>query len=113
MLLLLVSFLSGATNENSGPAMILVLGLYWLIRVVKNKKIYVIHLVSLMLSTFSFFLMMSSPGSLNRGRVDYSIDFFLEQFHLKFLYAIQKYGVIYLLIFLLGYYLYRRSVLNK
>lgn len=68
-IILLLGLLTGATNENSGPAIIfLCIALYFLNF---NKSKFL--LLGSMLGTISFLIMLSSPSSLSRG--DISIHF--------------------------------------
>lgn len=68
-LILLLGLLTGATNENSGPAILfLCIALYFLNF---NKSKFL--LLGSMLGTISFLIMLSSPSSLSRG--DISIHF--------------------------------------
>lgn len=65
----LLGFLAGATNENSGPAAVLIVLLFMLRRLIKEHKLSLVSFVSVVFSGIGFITMMSSPGSQKRGDI--------------------------------------------
>lgn len=65
----ILGFFAGATNENSGPAIILMAGLFFLSRFCKEKRIKVWEILCIVSSCAGFILMMKSPGSQARGEM--------------------------------------------
>ncbi|CAJ1180137.1 hypothetical protein CCLMGIMDO_CCLMGIMDO_00345 [Companilactobacillus crustorum] len=64
-----LGFLAGATNENSGPAAVLIVLLFMIKRFIQEQKINVISIISVVASGFGFMTMMLSPGSQARGNI--------------------------------------------
>ncbi|WP_327621930.1 DUF3329 domain-containing protein [Pseudocitrobacter sp. MW920760] len=80
LLAITIGFLAGATNENSGPAAMLIASIiiiydYFQFRAVKLWKI-----VSLIFSCIGSYLIISAPGSKRMGGVDMSMDVLIKHF---------------------------------
>lgn len=69
-----LGFLTGVTNENSGPATILVAVCIFLLNIIINKKIKIYQITGILFSVLGFISMMSSAGSQKRGHIDLSIE---------------------------------------
>ncbi|MEY1088835.1 DUF6056 family protein [Morganella morganii] len=67
-------FLSGATNENSGPAATVIVFLIMANEYISDKKINICKAFGILFSIIGFLLMMLSPGSRRRGEVDFDIN---------------------------------------
>ncbi|USQ69011.1 DUF6056 family protein [Companilactobacillus allii] len=67
VLIILLSFLAGATNENSGPAAILIVILSIVYGFIKTRKIHVYSVISVLFAMLGFYIMLMSPGSQKRG----------------------------------------------
>lgn len=65
----ILGFLAGASNENSGPAAVLILLLFMLKRFVEVHKLSLVSTVSVIFSGIGFITMMLSPGSQKRGAI--------------------------------------------
>ena len=66
----IIGFLAGASNENSGPAAILIVLLFILKNFIKTHKISSVNLVSVLCGGIGFLLMLLSPGSQKRGTMN-------------------------------------------
>ncbi len=66
---IVLGFLAGASNENSGPAAVLIILLFMLKRFIKEHKVSFISTISVIFSGVGFITMMMSPGSQSRGNV--------------------------------------------
>lgn len=63
----IIGFLAGASNENSGPAAILIVLLFMIKRFIETHKISLVSSISVFFSAVGFLLMLLSPGSQKRG----------------------------------------------
>lgn len=64
-----LGFLAGASNENSGPAAVLIVLLFMLKHLTKERRINFVSLTSVIFSGVGFLLMIMSPGSQKRGAI--------------------------------------------
>ncbi|HEO8917474.1 TPA: hypothetical protein QIE98_000295 [Enterobacter hormaechei subsp. steigerwaltii] len=81
ILYLALSFLAGATNENSGPASALIVLMIVFLEYIRNGRISWWKLIGTALSIAGFALMMSSPGSQKRGGSHFSLEIFASHFY--------------------------------
>lgn len=72
--IIIFGFLSGWSNENSGPAALCIAALLTGYSFIKCHKVQVWQLVGIIANVFGFILMMNSPASLKRGAMDYSFQ---------------------------------------
>lgn len=63
----IIGFLAGASNENSGPAVILIVLLFMIKRFIETHKISLVSSISVFFGAVGFLLMLLSPGSQKRG----------------------------------------------
>ncbi|MGX4687054.1 DUF3329 domain-containing protein [Vagococcus sp. JNUCC 83] len=98
---IIVGFLSGATNENSGPATILTVLLIFLFNLIVKKKFHAYQLIGAVFSILGFISMMSSAGSQKRGHIDLSMDVLLKNLDHIFQSSMLHFYFIYLLILIL------------
>ena len=63
----IIGFLAGASNENSGPAAILIVLLFMFKRFIETHKISLVSSISVFFGAVGFLLMLISPGSQKRG----------------------------------------------
>lgn len=71
---ILLGFLAGATNENSGPASILIIIMISIWDIISSKKISIWRISGILSSILGFIIMMKSPGSLRRGSMEYTFE---------------------------------------
>lgn len=67
-----LGFISGATNENSGPAIILVIILLVLWRYLSSKSLDAWRIVGILSSCVGYLIMFTAPGSQKRGHQEMS-----------------------------------------
>lgn len=79
-LYLILSFLAGATNENSGPASALIVVMLAGYEYMVNRRISWWKISGAVIAMGGFILMMSSPGSQKRGGSNFSLDIFASRF---------------------------------
>ena len=108
-LLLPLGFLAGGTNENAGPAIILILGLFLIENIVRTRKFKMIPFLSLFCSLSGFVLMMASPGSLARGKLSLSLGLLMDQVYTRSLFSLTKFGLIYVLILIMIFILFKQK----
>lgn len=77
---IILGFLSGWSNENSGPAALCIAILLTSYSFIKGQKIQVWQLIGMIANIFGFMIMMSSPASLKRGAMSYSFQQLFENF---------------------------------
>jgi len=65
----ILGFLAGASNENSGPAAVLIVLLFMLKRFIETRKLNMNSVISVIFSGIGFITMIMSPGSQQRGNV--------------------------------------------
>ncbi|WP_270344386.1 DUF6056 family protein [Lactococcus petauri] len=80
-----LGFISGATNENSGPAITLVIILLIIWKYLSSKSLDVWRIVGVFSSFVGYIIMISSPGSQKRGHQE--IDFNLLKDRLVHVYS--------------------------
>lgn len=66
---IVLGFLAGASNENSGPAAVLIILLFMVKRLIQEHKISLVSTISVIFSGIGFITMMLSPGSQSRGNI--------------------------------------------
>ena len=71
---ILLGFLTGASNENSGPAAVLIVLLFMLKRFIKERKINLVTIIGVIFSAIGFLVMMLSPGSQKRGTMQRTFE---------------------------------------
>ncbi|HEM6357322.1 TPA: hypothetical protein U2D29_000808 [Streptococcus suis] len=107
----LLGFLAGGTNENAAPSVLLMGALYLFYEVVVNKNFQLQKWFSLFYMFAGFLLMMSSPGSQERGSAQFNIDFIITQLLTILRYQRSHFGILYAgTIIMLVFLLYRRMV---
>ncbi|GAA5430007.1 hypothetical protein JCM5805K_0543 [Lactococcus lactis subsp. lactis] len=74
VLVIVLGFISGATNENSGPAIILVIILLVLWKYLSSKTLDVWRIFGILSSCVGYLIMFTSPGSQKRGQQQISLD---------------------------------------
>lgn len=67
-------FISGATNENSGPAASLIVFLFIIMDSIGKGKVQIWKICGFLSSIAGFFLMAGSPGSSHRGTITHSLQ---------------------------------------
>lgn len=72
-----LGFLTGASNENSGPAAIMIVLLFMLKRLITKHKINLNSFIGVIFGGIGFILMMMSPGSQKRGNVHQTLEMIL------------------------------------
>lgn len=78
--MLLTGFFSGWSNENSGPAALCIALLFVFYDYINNKKLRIWKWVGLGGNLVGFLIMMSSPASLKRGEMSYSLEQLFQNF---------------------------------
>lgn len=85
---ILLGFLTGASNENSGPAAVLIVLLFVLRRFIKERKVNLVTIIGIIFSAIGFLTMILSPGSQKRGTMQRTFEViqnnFLDIFKLSF-----------------------------
>lgn len=71
---ILLGFLTGASNENSGPAAVLIVLLFMLRRFFKERKVSSVAVIGIVSSAIGFLTMMLSPGSQKRGTMQRTFE---------------------------------------
>lgn len=104
---IILGFLSGATNENSGPATTLIIVLLIIWKYIEFKSFDIWRLLGVISSGVGFIIMMNSPGSKERGAIDLSFNLLKD--HAVSIYSTSvghfffAYLIVLLLIFILIY----------
>ncbi|HFI0695332.1 TPA: DUF6056 family protein [Streptococcus suis] len=107
----LLGFLAGATNENAAPSVMVMSALYLFYEIVVNKNFQFQKWFSLFCMLAGFILMMSSPGSQDRGTVQFNIDFIITQLLTIFRFQSSHFGILYAgIITMLGILSYRKMI---
>lgn len=103
-----LGFFAGACNENSSPAVLLMCGLHFLYTLCFGRNWYWSRFLSLVSGACGFLLMMLSPGSQERGRLDLTTEFLHTQLVDISDYLLVKFGWIYficlVLLLLISFY---------
>lgn len=97
----IIGFLSGVTNENSGPATILMVICIFILNIIIEKKVRIYQITGALSGIVGFISMMSSKGSLKRGHVDLSFEFLVTNFKDIFKISLTHFIFIYILILIL------------
>ena len=107
----ILGFATGATNENSGPAAVLIVLLFigcdWLFQHIKPQ---VPQLLSIGMAAVGFGLMMASPGSQNRGQMTLTVATIVRNTRDMFNMSAQQFSLWYLVIILLLVFLFYEKV---
>lgn len=107
-----LGFLAGACNENSSPAILLIAGIVFVYRFLKDD-ISFSNGLSIFLGMISFSVMLLSPGSQKRGSIPINLSFLLKNATTIWRYLLSHYGVIYLLLLIVLFVLWRQKKLAK
>ncbi|WP_125710119.1 DUF3329 domain-containing protein [Companilactobacillus zhongbaensis] len=94
----ILGFLTGATNENSGPAAIVIIFLFAVVKYIQSKKIDWYSLITSIFGLIGFLVMYFSPGSQARGDKPHS--YYQAMIGLKQL-VVHQYKWFYLIILIL------------
>ncbi|MFR0554167.1 DUF6056 family protein [Loigolactobacillus coryniformis subsp. coryniformis] len=109
----MLGFLAGATNENSGPGAVLIIILYlamnWYLEKCK-PRIY--QLVSIITAGIGFVLMMESPGSKARGRMDINLATIISNIHSVYNMSTTQFLIWYLILFILVLICLQKQILS-
>lgn len=97
----ILGFLAGATNENSGPAAVLIVLLFVMRRFFVERKVNLNNLSGIMCSGLGFLTMIMSPGSQKRGSMGRSITSVMHNLTKIIHESNQRFITIYVLIILL------------
>lgn len=98
---IILGFLAGATNENSGPAAVLIVLLFMLKRFIQDRKISLVSVIGVIFSGIGFILMVMSPGSQKRAAVHQTWETIQNNFTGIYKLTFGKWVWIYLLIAML------------
>lgn len=108
-----IAFFSGAGNENTSPAMIMLLGLIWIEQCFIEKKVDFGKFIELLVATFGFLLMIFSPGSQKRaGTISIFQSLPSKLYHLTEV-AFDKYVALYVLLVIGLIYLLLKKYITK
>ena len=110
---IILGFLSGATNENSGPAISVMVVLLIIWEFYHKKKVSLWRVIGVISSSLGFILMMKSPGSLERGKQSLTFEILKTNFENVNLVTIQQFQYLYLLILVLLIWLSFSKKLSK
>ncbi|MQS52647.1 DUF3329 domain-containing protein [Companilactobacillus mishanensis] len=97
----ILGFLAGATNENSGPTAILIATAILAFRLLKYKQLDYFVGAGIMSAVSGFMLMLRSPGSLHRAHVETNWDFLINNFISINKMMIQHFWLVYVLVTML------------
>lgn len=98
---MILGFLTGASNENSGPAAVLIVILLMIKRFVEKKRINWNSVIGVLFSGVGFVIMMLAPGNRLRGGVQRSIGkVIMDLFEIIYL-SLQQFYLIYILLLIL------------
>lgn len=95
---IVLGFLAGATNENSGPAAILVSLMIVVFHSLDGNKIKYYGIVGVISSCFGSYLIISAPGSKRMGGLDMSLDIIIKHFITIFEANITLFSIAYVVI---------------
>lgn len=98
---IVLGFLAGASNENSGPAAVLIILLFMVKRLIQEHKISLVSTVSVIFSGVGFVTMMLSPGSQSRGNIHRTWGLIQKNFAGIYKLTFDKWVWIYLLMVVL------------
>ena len=108
-----LAFFSGAGNENTSPAFILLISLIILYDAVSEKRVSVSRVLEIVAACIGFLLMLASPGSQKRaGDISLFYDLSNKLANL-FQMSWQKYSMLYIAILVLLIYSLVKSYLNR
>ncbi|MHC3835363.1 DUF6056 family protein [Streptococcus thermophilus] len=108
-----IGFFSGAGNENTSPAFILLISLIILYDAVSEKRVSVSKVLEIVAACIGFLLMLASPGSQKRaGDISLFYDLSNKLANL-FQMSWQKYSILYIAILVLLIYSLVKSYLNR
>jgi len=117
LIAIILGFLSGATNENNGPATILIVILLAVYQCYKQRKISMWRILSIISSLFGFSLILFAPAATmraeERGDVALSIDSISESFHSITQYVIDNYLIYLILILFLLLILFKNNRITE
>lgn len=112
---IVLGFLTGASNENSGPAAVLIVLLFMIGRFVKERKVSLVSVIGVVFSAVGFLLMMASPGSQKRGTMKYSSEVIQHNLQeiFKISYGDLKWAYLILIILLIAVIAFRKMNLEQ
>lgn len=93
-----IAFFAGAGNENTSPAIIMLLGLYWIEHSFVEKKVDFTKCFELIVATFGFLLMLFSPGSQKRAGTISIFQNLPDKLHHLTDIVFDKYIILYILL---------------
>lgn len=94
----IVGFLAGATNENSGPAAVLIILLFMIQRLIKEHKVSLNSVISVIFSGIGFLVMLLSPGSQKRGTMTRTWEHISQNFDKIATQANERFTIVYIVI---------------
>ncbi|MGJ7330316.1 DUF3329 domain-containing protein [Morganella morganii] len=109
----LIGFLSGATNENSAPAITLISSIFTIYFYMKDREIKINNITGIVFSVIGFLCMMMSPGTIRRGSVDITYDFLLNNIIRAIKVDAYLFTVAYVIIIATIFIAVRANKLNK
>ncbi|QCJ63299.1 hypothetical protein C9423_02470 [Lactobacillus sp. Koumiss] len=110
---IVLGFLSGATNENSGPATTLIIVLLIIWKYIERKSYDIWRLLGVVSSGVGFIIMMKSPGSQKRGVLDLSFDLLKDHAISIYSMSISHFFFAYLIALLLIFILIYQKKITK
>lgn len=113
LFILIVCFLAGATNENSGPSAILMSILFLLFDYVRNNKIYYWKVIGVAVAIIGSAMIIISPGSKSRGGMPSSIHELLDRIVNVAIVNIKVFFVAYILMLIMLYLCIKARSINK
>lgn len=97
----ILGFLAGASNENSGPAAVLIVLLFMIKRFIRDHKVNLNSAISVIFSGIGFILMMMSPGTQKRGEIHRTWKLISDHIQGINMFIISKFWLVYLLVVIL------------
>lgn len=112
----LLGFLAGATNENSGPAIILMVILLAIYSYYKDKKIYLWRITGIITSLIGFALILFAPAAAKRvaerNEVSISLSVLFKKIEMINSYLLKNYWIFFTLIILLLFILLLKNIIT-
>lgn len=110
---IILGFLSGATNENSGPATTLIIVLLIIWKYIETKSFDIWRLIGVVSSGIGFIIMMKSPGSQKRGAIDLSFNLLKDHAISIYSTSVSHFFFAYLIVFSLMFILIYQKKITK
>ena len=108
-----LAFFVGAGNENTSPAIIMLVGLFSLYDWFIENRFPIERVLEIVFASGGFFLMLLSPGSQKRAGAISVFDGLYDKLHNLFQLSWGRYGVLYISLLLLVVYALFRKYLRK